>query len=90
MGEDQADDEGHEDAAKGADDGAVDAGHPHTYEGGGVDGDGAWGHFCDGYEVGEFAYSHKVPYVYDLVLDKGNGCVAAAYTEEADLQETDE
>ena len=87
MGQGQTDDEGGDDTAQSAEDCAQGTCQPGPHKGGGVDGDRARGHLCNGDQIRKLSHGHQPVDVYDLVLDQRDRGVASAYGEHAHLDE---
>ena len=90
MGQGQTDKEGGDNAAQRTQQHPGHTAQTHAHKGGRVDGDGAGGHLRDGDKIGKLCQSHQAVNVHDLVLDKGDGGIAAAHAEHANLDKRQE
>ena len=85
----QRDENAADDAAESGDNRSRYSANPESYEGLAVNGEGAGRHLGDSDNVGKFLIGEPLVQFNNLFLNQGQGRIAAADAESADLQKAD-
>ena len=85
----QRDENAADDAAESGDNRSRYSANPQSYESGAVNGEGAGRHLGDSDNVGKFLIGEPLVQFNNLFLNQGQGRIAAADAESADLQKAD-